>query len=62
MANTPSKQATTTPETTSVTETQTATSVTGSTQVYFVPEYGVSVEATNLDDAIAQAKKLKGVK
>ncbi len=32
------------------------------TQVFFVPDYGVSVEATSLEEAITLAKKAKGKK
>jgi hypothetical protein len=31
-------------------------------KLYFVPEYGVSVSATSLSDAVAKAKKAKGIK
>lgn len=32
------------------------------TQTFFVPEYGVSVEAASLDEAIEKAKESEGVK
>lgn len=33
-----------------------------SKQLYFLPEFGVSVKATSLEEAIILAKKVKGVK
>lgn len=39
-----------------------ATATTGQTQVYFVPEYNMSVEAESLEAAVEKAKELKGVK
>jgi hypothetical protein len=27
-------------------------------ELYFLPDYGISVEATSVDDAVAQAKQL----
>lgn len=41
---------------------QAAESAAGQTQVFFVPEYNVSVEAESLDAAVEKAKELKGVK
>lgn len=62
MATTPDKQAKTTNVATGSAEAQASTAEKGQTQIYFVPEYNVSVEASSQADAIAQAKKLKGVK
>ncbi len=62
MAVTPSKQTNTAPENTSVVDAPTTAAETGQTQVYFVPDYNVSVEATSLEEAISLAKKAKGKK
>ena len=41
---------------------QTVEQTTQPTKLYFVPEYGVSVQAASLEEAIAKAKKAKGSK
>lgn len=43
-------------------EAEVAESTTGQTQVHYVPEYGVSVEAESSEEALEKAKELKGVK
>jgi|GEM_PF-5631746 len=41
---------------------ESATVAAGQNQVYFVPEYNLSVEAESLEAAVEKAKELKGVK
>lgn len=62
MATTPSKDAKNSTVATSSAEAQAESAEQGQTQIYFVPEYNVSVEASSQADAIAKAKKLKGAK
>lgn len=62
MATTPSKDAKASTVATGSTEAQAAPAEKGQSQIYFVPDYNVSVEATSQADAIAKAKKLKGAK